>query len=576
FNSVFSLIDYIQGDTLWPGDSTLITVAFEPPEYESYTDTIIHEIRSGPFLNINCPVILSGHAGRKQFNLEPYESINFGILCDTVVYRSLRLSNPSENNMDLIVSSREWFLNQGSVLLFEIQDITFPDTLSPGEFNDVRISFDADNVFDSLSAYLVLNHNATGSSGRDSIWVKGVVFCNQSPVADSFYFQVYEAQQAIFYLNSDHYHDPDNLPGTLRIIDLPAKPSWISWNGDTVLTIQEEASPRVDRDTVYEFSYILTDDADTVGAPISVLLKDYNNILPTIAPNSFVVPGDLQDTLSIIVTDPDGGPISPPSINMEITPRSRGILNVIGEGDDFLIVHPEQVYDNVLCSLYVTADDGYDSSFATIPITVVYNPNAESDIKLLSLTASPNPVKVRNSTTIKFVTEATNNDFRFPYDVAISTDDSTYNLMTMLPLAHDQRDSASISVRIDSLSRYEFYAELILSPESVDLDTTNNSLILTITTLEGEVIARPQPFTPNGDGLNDELIFDLTALYLDNPHLMIFSMTGVRLVTLSPSNKFISWDGKDESGRALPPGVYMYTITDGKRRIKSGVVTLAR
>ncbi|MCP4634039.1 MAG: hypothetical protein GY855_14025, partial [candidate division Zixibacteria bacterium] len=47
FNSVFSLIDYIQGDTLWPGDSTLITVAFEPPEYESYTDTIIHEIRSG-------------------------------------------------------------------------------------------------------------------------------------------------------------------------------------------------------------------------------------------------------------------------------------------------------------------------------------------------------------------------------------------------------------------------------------------------------------------------------------------------------------------------------------------------
>jgi len=234
------------------------------------------------------------------------------------------------------------------------------------------------------------------------------------------------------------------------------------------------------------------------------------------------------------------------------------------------------VYQDVLCSLYVAADDGYDSSYTIIPVTIVYNPNAEPDIQLSRLSATPNPLKVRHSALVSFTTKATNNDFRFPYDVALTLDDSVFDVITFPALAHDLQDSDSISVRIDSLGRYQLKAELILPPGSIDSDTTNNSLELTIITAEGDVIIKPQPFTPNGDGKNDELLFDLTAFYLDDPRLMIFSLAGVKLTTLAARNNIIYWDGRDETGRELPPGVYMYAISDGKRKIKSGVVTLAR
>lgn len=84
--------------------------------------------------------------------------------------------------------------------------------------------------------------------------------------------------------------------------------------------------------------------------------------------------------------------------------------------------------------------------------------------------------------------------------------------------------------------------------------------------------ADPNPFTPNGDGLNDQTKFSffISNLVLARPaQLKIYDVTGriVRtlLDTKTTAQAFVEqnaipWDGRDDLGRLLPPGLYIYQI----------------
>jgi flagellar hook assembly protein FlgD len=41
-------------------------------------------------------------------------------------------------------------------------------------------------------------------------------------------------------------------------------------------------------------------------------------------------------------------------------------------------------------------------------------------------------------------------------------------------------------------------------------------------------------------------------------------------------NSEFSWDGRDNNGRDLPPGVYLCLFQDGSRKIANGTIVLAR
>lgn len=79
----------------------------------------------------------------------------------------------------------------------------------------------------------------------------------------------------------------------------------------------------------------------------------------------------------------------------------------------------------------------------------------------------------------------------------------------------------------------------------------------------------PQVFTPNGDGVNDEVkfSFDLLQLTSDTPlRLEVFDLSGhlMREVHegLQQSGRFsFSWDGRDEAGERVTPGLYLYRIS---------------
>ena len=80
------------------------------------------------------------------------------------------------------------------------------------------------------------------------------------------------------------------------------------------------------------------------------------------------------------------------------------------------------------------------------------------------------------------------------------------------------------------------------------------------------VIVDKQAFTPNGDGINDNLNF---SLFLDSSGytwFFIYDASGrvVRKIynekTLEAGSYSVPWDGKDEDGNLVTPGIYVYEL----------------
>ena len=78
----------------------------------------------------------------------------------------------------------------------------------------------------------------------------------------------------------------------------------------------------------------------------------------------------------------------------------------------------------------------------------------------------------------------------------------------------------------------------------------------------------PNPFTPNGDGVNDEIVvaFDIQRLLTPRPvHLEIFDLNGrcLRFIErqLSSGGYLQQWDGRDDAGQVVPPGLYLLRIS---------------
>ena len=79
---------------------------------------------------------------------------------------------------------------------------------------------------------------------------------------------------------------------------------------------------------------------------------------------------------------------------------------------------------------------------------------------------------------------------------------------------------------------------------------------------------KPNPFTPNGDGVNDEMtvLFDVQRLLTPKPvRLEIFDLNGRRLRLiehhLSSGGYSQQWDGRDDGGQIVPPGLYVLRIS---------------
>ena len=83
------------------------------------------------------------------------------------------------------------------------------------------------------------------------------------------------------------------------------------------------------------------------------------------------------------------------------------------------------------------------------------------------------------------------------------------------------------------------------------------------------VHTEPDPFTPNGDGANDEVSLLYGISKVTQPisvEVDLYDLSGVRVRRGYAGEGGIGsyewkWDGRDDNGKLLPPGVYVYRIT---------------
>ena len=87
--------------------------------------------------------------------------------------------------------------------------------------------------------------------------------------------------------------------------------------------------------------------------------------------------------------------------------------------------------------------------------------------------------------------------------------------------------------------------------------------------LLGQVQAAPNPFTPNGDGINDEAIIYYSLLSLSTPRpveVALYDLSGRRARVLfageEANGRYTDkvWDGRDDQGQLVPPGLYVARV----------------
>ena len=122
----------------------------------------------------------------------------------------------------------------------------------------------------------------------------------------------------------------------------------------------------------------------------------------------------------------------------------------------------------------------------------------------------------------------------------------------------------------------------MVDPGDVVSDALGTGEGLTVLTPLGQrtvkIIGNPGMLTPNGDQVNDQITFEFAILKVNTERpvqVSLFDLGGRRVRLLSETRPLanglyrISWDGSDENGDLVPPGLYLARIgvaSDGEEK----------
>lgn len=104
-------------------------------------------------------------------------------------------------------------------------------------------------------------------------------------------------------------------------------------------------------------------------------------------------------------------------------------------------------------------------------------------------------------------------------------------------------------------------------------------LICPAATLFADLRAYPRIITPGTPPDNEKVFFDFTYYDEPKPKLMIFDLSGRKVREISTLNPQatatgwrLTWDGTDENGSYVLPGVYIYQWEEGTSVINGTIV----
>jgi spore coat polysaccharide biosynthesis protein SpsF (cytidylyltransferase family) len=168
------------------------------------------------------------------------------------------------------------------------------------------------------------------------------------------------------------------------------------------------------------------------------------------------------------------------------------------------------------------------------------------------------------------------------FNVLFRVDGGTQKDTTFSKLAAGECATLRLPLRFQTTGTHEIELIVDAGDNIREVTEANNSQKLVVQISQAPAIAsrlivRPNPFTPNNDGFNDQVEFDYAGLGLRNPSLQIFDANGIAVWSSnSPAAGRFRWNGRDDRGREVIPGVYLYTLRDQGNNVASGYVVVAR
>ncbi len=109
-----------------------------------------------------------------------------------------------------------------------------------------------------------------------------------------------------------------------------------------------------------------------------------------------------------------------------------------------------------------------------------------------------------------------------------------------------------------------------LGDSVIERDEENNVICTEIIISGTTCNAEPNPFSPNGDGINEYVDFTYPRL-LEGAEITVFDLDGAALAKFDGE-----WDGLNSDGKPLPRGVYLYTVERKGDVICKGTLYLLR
>jgi hypothetical protein len=147
--------------------------------------------------------------------------------------------------------------------------------------------------------------------------------------------------------------------------------------------------------------------------------------------------------------------------------------------------------------------------------------------------------------------------------------------------------SQQFTARLRDSSLFSVAQPVIDGDASADIATNSVQVVATnFSHMLGNLRVTHPTFTPNGDGLNDtaQIDFDL-LLVTDSVGIAfdIYALSGQRVRRIVPSVQRagpvqVEWDGRDERGLLLPPGLYLYQLRvdgDTDTQTRAGLLGIA-
>ncbi len=537
--------------TVQAGSSQPITFSFLPRDTLQYFTralfTFSHPLQEDPVT-----VLMEGRGVKVIINTNPL-ALDFGLV-PTGFQRTLELIIRNEGNGVLQISG---FSNSLSQFVYQVT----PMEVGPYDSTAVLITFIPDGAGFYSDTLLIASNDRENPLfpvillGRSSFDPPVITSPDTVTAVEDQYF-LYRATAV----------DPEDEPVSFRFSDRPL-PSWLSAAADTVFGTPREG----DRDTTFR---VIASDGfleDTLDVYVMVIPVNDAPVFEDPGPQTITEGENLS--LLIRAVDPEQERLRLGAAGLPAGAAFRD------NGDNTALFDWTPLFGQagnytVSFSAVETVSNPALSASLDLPITVL---KKAPDLVAVDLTVSRSPIFLSQTALITAVVENRDAPVSSPFRIRISIDSRSVFDTTVTAMAIGERFTLRAPGQFNRLGETPVDLNVDTQNSISEVSETNNHLHILVAVLPGKLAVRPNPFTPNRDGRNDQAVFDLSELGINRPMLEIFDFAGRRIRSLSRvSNSRIVWDGLDQSGRELLPGVYLYVLQDGNKLTARGYVVLAR